>query len=101
MPVAARLCDESAVLKVWHRGSYGRLERTNCIAIQTELRDRVDRRLPIPLAHLSCIVSAITIPQWNQVLLTGVVILSQTNRYIWAGDIRAWSWRRRLRELLK
>src|SRR4029077_11221057 len=32
-----------AVRKIWHRGTYDVRKWTNCIAIRTELRNRVDR----------------------------------------------------------
>ena len=81
LPAACAL----AVGKIWHRGGYRSLKLPNLIAIRTELRDRVDRRLGISLAYLGCIVSAVTVSERNQVLLTPrvvtpFVIYSQTNR---------------------
>src|SRR5262249_5653257 len=75
-----------AVLKIWHRVTYDSRKRTDLVSIRAQLRNRVDRTFSLSLG-------SVAVSEWNQILLatrivTPSVIHSQTNRQIWAGDIR-------------
>src|SRR5689334_5905487 len=83
-----------AVRKIWHRVTHGRRKRADLIPIQTELRNRVNRAFYLSLG-------SVAVSERDEVLFSGIVILSQTNRQIRSSNIRAGCRRRALRDLLK